>query len=145
MGCTGFMNVRDLQIRHSHFWESIRKILWKCDWWTPLYMHLISISCVAVLVIESISHVVFLIASQFWHHLLNKIFWQNTMLFRPTIPSFFQPETWNTHIFFFWPQEKNSVFWADLSDYVIVGSNRPGSQSLHTCHIKLWTEICEIW
>ena len=39
-------------------------------------MHLISISCVAVLVIDSIFHVVFLTASQFWHHLLNKIFWQ---------------------------------------------------------------------
>ena len=64
-------------------------------------MHLISISCVAVLVIESISHVVFPTASQFWHHLLNKIFWQNKMLLRPTIPSFFQPETWNTHIYFF--------------------------------------------
>ena len=63
-------------------------------------MHFISIRCVAVLVIESVSHVVFLTASQFWHHLLNKIFWQNKMLFRPTIPSFFQPETWNTHIFF---------------------------------------------
>ena len=64
-------------------------------------MHLISISCVAVLVIGSISHVVFLTESQFWHYLLNKIFWQNKMLFRPTIPSFFQPETWNTHIIFF--------------------------------------------
>ena len=64
-------------------------------------MCLISIRCVVVLVIESIIfHVVFLTASQFWHHLLNKIFWQNKMLFRPTIPSFFQLETWNTHIYF---------------------------------------------
>ena len=67
-----------------------------------IYMHLISTNCVLVLVTESIFFVVFLIASQFWHHQLNKIFWQNKMLFRPTIPSFFQPETWNTHIFF-WP------------------------------------------
>ena len=40
--------------------------------------------------------VVFLTASQFWHHLLNKIFWQNKMLFRPTMPVFFfslKPET----------------------------------------------------
>ena len=60
-----------------------------------IYMHLISTSCVVVLVIESIFHVVFLTASQFWHHLLNKVFWQNKMLFRPTIPSFFslKPET----------------------------------------------------
>ena len=31
---------------------------------------------------------------------LYKIFWQNKMLCRPTIPSFFRAETWNTHIFF---------------------------------------------
>ena len=50
--------------------------------------------------IESISHVVFLAASQFWHHLLNNTFWQNKMLFRLTIPSFFS--AWNlknTHFF----------------------------------------------
>ena len=33
--------------------------------------------------------------------LLYKIFWQNKMLCRPTIPIFFRAETWNTHIFFF--------------------------------------------
>ena len=32
---------------------------------------------------------------------LYKIFWQNKMLCRPTIPSFFRAETWNTHIFLF--------------------------------------------
>ena len=49
---------------------------------------------------ETIFRLVFLAASQFWHYLLNKIFWQNKMLFRPTIPSFFslKPET---HIYFF--------------------------------------------
>ena len=65
-----------------------------------IYMHLISISCDAVLVTETIFRLVFLTASQFWHHLLDKIFWQNKMLFRPTIPSFFS--AWNlkqTYIF----------------------------------------------
>ena len=33
---------------------------------------------------------------------LYKIFWQNEMLCRPTIPSFIRSETWNKHIFF-WP------------------------------------------
>ena len=33
---------------------------------------------------------------------LYKIFWQNKMLFQPTIPSFFRAETGNTYIFF-WP------------------------------------------
>ena len=32
---------------------------------------------------------------------LYKIFRQNRMLIRPTIPCFFRAETWNTHIFFF--------------------------------------------
>ena len=31
---------------------------------------------------------------------LYQIFWQNKMLCRPTIPSFFRAETWNTHIYF---------------------------------------------
>ena len=31
---------------------------------------------------------------------LYKIFWQNKMLYWPTIPRFFRAETWNTHIFF---------------------------------------------
>ena len=31
---------------------------------------------------------------------LYKIFWQNKILCRPTIPSFFRAETWNTHISF---------------------------------------------
>ena len=43
----------------------------------------------------------FLTAPQFWHHLLNKIFWQNKMLFRPTIPSFFFSLKPETHIYFF--------------------------------------------
>ena len=30
---------------------------------------------------------------------LYKIFWQNKMLCRPTIPSFFTAETWNTHVY----------------------------------------------
>ena len=34
---------------------------------------------------------------------LYKIFRQNKMLCQPTIPSFFRAETWNTHIFFLWP------------------------------------------
>ena len=32
---------------------------------------------------------------------LSKIFWQNKMLYRPTIHSFFRAETWNTQFFFF--------------------------------------------
>ena len=32
---------------------------------------------------------------------LYKIFWQNKMLCRLTVSSFFRAETWNTHIFFF--------------------------------------------
>ena len=32
---------------------------------------------------------------------LYKIFWQNKMLCRPTIPSFFRAETWDTHIYIF--------------------------------------------
>ena len=82
-------------------------------------MHLTSIICVAVLVIESISHVVFLTVSQFWHHLLNKIFWQNKMLFWPTIPSFFQPET---HIFFlaWWKiSSQRGIIWVILLDWYI--------------------------
>ena len=63
-------------------------------------MHLISISCVVVLVIESIIHVVFLTASQFWHHLLKKNILTKKMLFQPTIPSFFSLKH-ETHIFFF--------------------------------------------
>ena len=35
---------------------------------------------------------------------LKKIFWQNKMSCRPTIPSFFRAETSNTHIFLFWPK-----------------------------------------
>ena len=47
---------------------------------------------------------------------LYKIFWQNKMLCRPTIPSFFRPEIWNTHILCF---GLGNSFKSLLSDQVI--------------------------
>ena len=74
-----------------------------------------------VLVIESI-YVVFLTASQFWHHLLNKIFWQNKMLFLPTIPNFFfslKPETHIYIFFFFCLRVSGSISLQLLSPFMI--------------------------
>ena len=66
-----------------------------------LYMHLISVSCVVVLVIDSIFHVIFALLPKsditYWIKYFDKIKCYSD---RPYLV-FFQPETWNTHIYFF--------------------------------------------
>ena len=66
------------------------------------------------------------------YRLLNKIFWQNKMLFWLTIPSFFQPETWNTHIFF-WPHKVEFLLGKEICSCYLMS----GSQSRHC--VKLAT------
>ena len=94
-------------------------------------MHLISISCVAVLVIETIFRLVFLAASQFWHHLLNKIFWQNKMLFRPSF--FFSAWNLKQTYFFFSPYLSDSK------------ASRTRKLRKHIRHIHKWTDGHHGW
>ena len=69
---------------------------------------------------------------------LYKIFWQNKMLCRPTIPSFFRAETWNTHIYFFWPNANNKNFALSLN---ILSRTIVGELLLSPFNQTLWKTI----